>query len=540
MKKAVPVVYLALCLLGTSACLSPRPQYTPTTRQALRQAILNRVSALVKNTPVQAGSLPDNRATWHVLIRSYEQGEIAWQAEYQSAAPEPLAPALAAAVHERPAATGTDIMRGRLWVSVDKDNGDRLALVEYRGRALEGAGDAFTAVRKVDKALITAKVADARRYLLDAMDPRTHGFHKLYNSRMDTFEDRVRTVYSASSLWSLLKLNDLKPDREIQSRVRGIVDFLLSMQVDSGPLQGAFYYSLDHGRKRPSFTVGTAAKTIFTLLDLYRRFGDSRYLTAAAKAGDWLLSTQREDGTVVETFEMHGGVITHKHQFSWLYHCQVLSALSRLYGVTADARYLRGAQGIEGLLLNRAVEQHYFLKDEYRPVVDPVPTAWGVMSLLDFYKVTHDNAALDLMWKLAGELMRRQQLDPGDIWDYGRFAEDTFASSNGWINEVLSEVYLYGSRNGWDRAQMEKVRTALLLVTRWLIQNTYSPENTYNVKNPRRAIGGLPRNFALKEVRTDAVCHAVNGYLNMLAFWPQGTLLEVPEAQTFKGTASFD
>ena len=58
-------------------------------------------------------------------------------------------------------------------------------------------------------------------------------------------------------------------------------------------------------------------------------------------------------------------------------------------------------------------------------------------------------------------------------------------------------------------------------------------------KIPVRAIGGLPRNFALQEVRTVAVCHGVNGYLNMLPVWPEGTLLEVTEKQSFNGTPFF-
>ena len=533
MKKVIPVVCLALCLLGMSACLSPKPQPFPVTRQELRQDILDHVLGLITKTPGRAEQLPGTKAAWKVDIRDYQGGEINWQSQLNAARPESLGEALKQALDQRPAGMARRAQHGRLWISVAKANGDRLTLVEYRGRALEGAGDVFVAIRKVDKALIAQKIADSKRYLLDAMDPKTHGFHKLYDSQNDNFEERVRTIYSASSLWTLMKLNDLQPDREIEGRISRIADFLLSMQVAAGPLQGAFYYSLDHGRKRPSFTVGTASKTIFTLLDLHRRFGDMRYLKAAKEAGDWLLRTQKEDGTVTETFEMHAGLITHKNQFSWLYHCQVLSALSRLYGVTGESGYLQGAEKIKRLLVTRAAEQHYFLQDEYRPAVDPVPTAWGVMSLLDYIKVTHDAGALDVLWKLADELMHRQQQDPGDIWDYGRFAEDTYASSNGWINEVFSEVYLYGTRTGWDRAQLAKVRKSLVMVTRWLIQNTYSPENTYNVKNPARAIGGLPRNFSLKEVRTDAVCHGVNGYLNMLAVWPEGTLLEVPEEGTF-------
>lgn len=533
MKKIAPVVCLALCLLGASACLSSKLQVPPTTRQEMRQYILDYVSSLVIKKPGRAEWLPESKERWKVFLRAYKHGEVQWQSELNSSEPESLKDALKQVVDQHTAGLTGSEKPARLWISVGKENGDRLTIVDYRGRALEGAGDAFVAIRKVDKKLISQKIEDSRRYLLDAMDPKTFGFHKLYNSRTDTFEDRVRTIYSASSLWSLMKINDLKRDREIESRISKIADFLLSMQVDSGPLQGAFYYSLDHGKKRPSFTVGTASKTIFTLLDLHRRFKDPRYLQAAREAGDWLLRTQREDGTVVETFEMHGGQITNKNQFSWLYHCQVLSALSRLYGVTGDPGYSKGAEKIERLLVSRAAEQHFFLKDEYRPVVDPVPTAWGVMSLLDYIKVTHDAGALVVLWQLADELMHRQQQDTTDIWDYGRFAEDTFASSNGWINEVFSEVYLYGNSNGWDPAQLAKVRKSLLLVTRWLIQNTYSPENTYDVKNPRRAMGGLPRNFALREVRTDAVCHGLNGYLNMYAQWPEGVMLEVPEEETF-------
>ena len=106
----------------------------------------------------------------------------------------------------------------------------------------------------------------------------------------------------------------------------------------------------------------------------------------------------------------------------------------------------------------------------------------------------------------------------------GRFDGTMASSGNGWINEVLGELYTYGNAEGWRGCA--KYKEAMILVSRWLIQNTYSPENTYFLKQPEKAFGGLIRNRSEEVIRTDAVCHGVNGYIMLYDALPDDFYIE--------------
>jgi hypothetical protein len=265
----------------------------------------------------------------------------------------------------------------------------------------------------------------------------------------------------------------------------------MSMQVTEGKHKGAFYYSFfpDSHEKENRFVVGTASKTIFTLIMLYNKTHDEQYLNAAQEAGNWLLSMQREDGIIYTYAELRNGTWYYGDKFSCLYTGQVLSALSRLYGITHDTRYLKGAGKIALILSEKARQENYFLTDDYRY-----------------------------------ELLKRQKKDPRDILNLGRFAGTLATSGNGWINEVLGELYTYGNSEEWPGC--EEYKEAMILVSRWLIQNTYSPENSYFLEQPEKAYGGLIRNRSKETVRTDAVCHGVNGYIKLYDALPDDFHIE--------------
>ena len=66
--------------------------------------------------------------------------------------------------------------------------------------------------------------------------------------------------------------------------------------------------------------------------------------------------------------------------------------------------------------------------------------------------------------------------------------------------------------------------------TRWLIQNIYSPENSYHIPNPLRAQGGSIRDSKEETVRTDAVCHGGNSLVGVLGLPGLSLSLQLPEA----------
>jgi len=130
-------------------------------------------------------------------------------------------------------------------------------------------------------------------------------------------------------------------------------------------------------------------------------------------------------------------------------------------------------------------------------------------------------------------LLKRQITDENDVVNNGRWDNSFSSSGTGWINEVMVEVYNFfckeGNKINLADFNCDESKKAIVRATRWLIQNTYSLENTFFLKNPQNAIGGLfwdPKN---KYIRTDSVCHGLNGYLRIINDLGDDVLISLPE-----------
>jgi len=113
----------------------------------------------------------------------------------------------------------------------------------------------------------------------------------------------------------------------------------------------------------------------------------------------------------------------------------------------------------------------------------------------------------------SGSGNSRQIVKPNILED-GRYFDTCATSGNGWMNEVLVPVYQRCIATRQPRC--EQFRANLDRTARWLIQNTYSPENSVQIPNPDRAHGGAIGKEKVEQVRTDALCHAANSLIGML------------------------
>lgn len=158
---------------------------------------------------------------------------------------------------------------------------------------------------------------------------------------------------------------------------------------------------------------------------------------------------------------------------------------------------------------------------------NPISSSWAIMSLLDFVKASDALEVEELVFRCARELLGRQFQDAGDVYRHGRWRGSLSSSGNGWLAEVMSEIYLHCEETG--KSGCARYEEAIVKVLRLLMQYTYAPENAFVVKNPERAIGGVFWNVRDRYVRTDSVCHAMNAYGYMIDHLDDGVLVEVPE-----------
>lgn len=471
-------------------------------------------------------SVPSQRP-FRTVVWIYQQGQQAGRGEATDAK---LCTALKDATRRAVAAAGGEreaLASARF--AIDLPDHD-YSLVEFQGKGAE-LSHGLVPVRVVDKALLQKRIDEGQAYLLRVIDREKKGVHKYYHANNDRFEPELHTIYTASTALTLLKLHARSGDKRLLDHANAAVDFMLSMQShdERDGTAGGFFYSYDLERRQPErrLVAGTASKAIFTLLELHALTKEKKHLDAATSAANWLLTMQRPGGSVRPYMrQKDGGRWSTAKKESMLYTGQVLSALSRMYRATREQRYLDAASQTAGYLAGKVSMQGCYLGDEYRKP-NPISSSWVILSLFDFVKASGDQRFEQIVFRCADELLQRQRRKPEDIYRHGRWQRSLSSSGNGWLAEVMSELYLYcreKNRQGCDR-----FKDAVVASFRLLLQHTYTPESSFVVKNPAAAAGGLFWSVSDRYVRTDSVCHGMNAYLNMIGHLGDGTLLEVPE-----------
>jgi len=406
------------------------------------------------------------------------------------------------------------------------------SFVEPNEKEKEFIGDILV-IRELDKELIRQKIKEGREYLFRVIDEKENGVHKYYYAENDTFENRLHTIYTSTLTYALLKIYDLEKDLLLFNQALKCGEYILSMQnrEKGSKAYGAFYYSyfLDSKEKEKKFVVGTTSKTIFTLLKLYELTNDDKYLESAELGADWLITMQKQDGSIKPymRYDVEDEKWLYGVKESLLYNGQVLSALSKIYIVTGEKKYYDTAKKIAQRFAQKYEEAgRNYIVGEYRSK-NPISNSWVVMSFIDFYRASEDDYYKEVIFELSDLILKNQKTNPDNILEYGQWKGAYSTSGIGWIVEVMAEVHeLCRAEN---RDDCDKYKEGIVLAIRWLIQNTYSKENNYMLKNPDRAIGGIFWNEENRYVRTDSVAHGLNGYIGIINYLEDGILISIPK-----------
>ena len=359
--------------------------------------------------------------------------------------------------------------------------------------------------------------------------PQEHGFFKRYEAEKDYLGESLHTVYSGSIIYTFLYIYDYDQDKRILNQVDDWAEFLLFMQDKDSESRshGAFSYSYNWHKKekQPRFVIGTAALNIFPLLKLYKILGDEKYLESAKLSGDWLLTMQNPDGTMKPYLRYEDGKTLFGKKESLLYQGQTLSALSKLYDATKIQKYYNAAEKIAQHFAQKYEDAgRKYIVGEYR-TKNPISNSWVVMSLMDFYKVNFDNYYKDIIFELSSQIISNQFKNSRDMLNYGRIGGAYSTSGNGWISEVMTDTYKFCLEQ--KRNDCEKYKETVINIIRWIIQYTYSENNSSALANPAKALGGVYWNKENKYVRTDSVCHALNGYTRIINYLNDGPLISI-------------
>ncbi|MDQ3100278.1 MAG: glycoside hydrolase family 127 protein [Bacteroidota bacterium] len=195
---------------------------------------------------------------------------------------------------------------------------------------------------------------------------------------------------------TLFALSDHLQRHDLSHRAIRAANWLLSIQHEEGGWQGGRV-----NEARPSVAFNTA-QVIRGMMAAHDRTADPKYLDAAVRASDWIVSVQEVNGSWV------------KHNFlqtARVYDSYVSAPLLRMFSITRDQRYRNAAIRNLDWALSRQLPNGWFtdadntIKHNKRPITHTI--AYTLDGLLECHELSGDNRYLISARTAADVLLER-------------------------------------------------------------------------------------------------------------------------------------
>jgi len=173
-------------------------------------------------------------------------------------------------------------------------------------------------------------------------------------------------------------------------------DWEIEIQLPSGAVRGGVGLNEDP-------LVFDTGQVILGWMALYRATGSDRYRQAAARAADWMVKIQDQDG----------GWSQHTFQgLARVYHTRVAWAVLSLYDETGEERYRRCGRRHVEWVLSQATEKAWFRRMSFDETAAPLThtIAYTLRGLWECARVLKDDRAPRLVIRACHHIIERYQL----------------------------------------------------------------------------------------------------------------------------------
>ncbi|MGE0131174.1 MAG: beta-L-arabinofuranosidase domain-containing protein [Blastocatellales bacterium] len=193
----------------------------------------------------------------------------------------------------------------------------------------------------------------------------------------------------------------LTQKEEISERARRMADWELEVQLPSGAVQGSVYRGPGSERRPVVFNTG---QVILGLCRAFAETGDQRYLDAARRAGDWLITAQSPDGAWrLSGPEVETQVHAYDSRTAW--------SLLEIDALTGDKRYADAARLNLDWTLAQQQENGWFNNNAFfterswnLPLTHTI--AYVIEGLFESWRLTGEERYLNAARKTGEKLLR--------------------------------------------------------------------------------------------------------------------------------------
>lgn len=369
-------------------------------------------------------------------------------------------------------------------------------------RAVPHFRDAGSLCRLDRDALLLAAQAGGR-YLVRHTDSAGRFLYS-YDPTIDGPSPGYNIVRHAGTVYAMLELQEVAPDRDLAAAIERAVGYLLRQVQWTAPDQAVV---VGEGRVK----LGGVALAAVALAKHAEVTGSDRHRPTMRALGRTIAAWQQEDGR----FRPHSiywpsGEV--KDFTSAYYPGEAVLALLRLHALDPDGPWLAHA--------DRGARWLIEVRDAAVPVERLNHDHWLLYALRELLRYRPREIFRDHAFKIADAIVAAQKT--GDAlkpaWR-GSWYEPPRSTPAATRSEGLVCAHEIAMAAG-DADRAVRIERALSLAARFQLRTQFRPETAMYLRSPWRALGGFHRSLTDYEVRIDYVQHNISallGYRRILA-----------------------
>lgn len=352
---------------------------------------------------------------------------------------------------------------------------------------------------EVTPAMLQSALDQAARYLVTAVDGDGR-FRYVYRPKSDADVTSYNILRHAGTAYAMMELYADRRDEAVRAAAERALSFLLTQAIPCLSPDETALCILEGNEIK----VGGSALSVIALAEHMKVTGDRSRLEPTRRLGQRLLSIQAPSGEFTLHKQLHpDGEAT--DFVSEYYPGEALLALTRLYDVDPDPRWLSGAA--------RAAKWLIQVRDGGKPVDELEHDHWLMYGLSELYRLAPDPLYLDHVRKLV-DAITAKQIKSHEYEDWiGAFAIDPGSTPTSCRAEGLMAAAKLFAGTGNDPAYARKALDAARLAARMMLAAQIREETAMHLPNPKRALGGFGSTLSNYEIRIDYVQHAVSALL---------------------------
>ncbi len=343
----------------------------------------------------------------------------------------------------------------------------------------------------VSNNLIRTRLGLARDWFLNNVNPKTKRVEYLYYPDTDSYstntglsKDIAFILRNLAVLYIAPDLNFFLGDRSLNGLIRDTTDYYMAKIKETKDYS---YLVIDD--------ISNISFNAFMIYNLLRQPDYPGSLEKASRLAEWILSLQQPDGSYATTFD---GAVTGKDYYPG----ESMLALMRLFDVTGDGR-----------LVDSVARAFPYYRDYWRKNKNTALVPWHSQVYFLLARHTRDADHESFVYEMNDWIIDTYQIF-ADVYPdkIGGFKKEDPRNSTSSYMEGVNDAYRTALLFK-DEGHIKKYRDSIRNGTRFILQTQFTPENTFWVKNPARAIGGFRESLKSANLRTDYTQHASSALL---------------------------